>query len=145
MLRARASTAVAPAASNAASASGGRDQDLDSIPRRQGRLLAFSENTARNVLDGGVELEVADTGIGIPEDKCASVFETFSQADQSTTRHFGGTGLGLAICKRIVEAMNGEIWVDSTVGQGSIFSFTARLAARDQGAADQLGQLAHRL
>ena len=67
---------------------------------------------------------VHDTGIGIAQDKLATVFESFSQADQTTTRRFGGTGLGLAICKRLVSAMNGEIAVASVEGAGSEFFFT---------------------
>src|SRR5208283_4008832 len=70
---------------------------------------------------------VADTGIGIAPEKRSAIFEMFEQADASTTRHHGGTGLGLAIASRIIGLMGGRIWVESEVGRGSRFHFTARL------------------
>lgn len=72
--------------------------------------------------------EVEDTGIGIPQDKISHLFKNFSQVDSSVTRKYGGTGLGLSISKKLVEAMNGKIWVESEINKGSKFSFTIKLA-----------------
>ncbi len=85
------------------------------------RICVKHDNKDKVVL----HFEVADTGIGIPEDRLQLIFEPFSQADGSTTRKYGGTGLGLTITKQLIEKMDGEISIDSTEGQGSTFIFTA--------------------
>ncbi|MBF0587591.1 MAG: CHASE domain-containing protein [Magnetococcales bacterium] len=74
----------------------------------------------------GLHFSVSDTGVGIPEDKLAMVFESFTQADGSTTRKHGGSGLGLTICRHLVTMMNGQIHAESKPDSGSIFHFTAR-------------------
>ncbi len=76
---------------------------------------------------GDLLISISDTGIGIPPDKCGTIFEKFSQADAGTTRMYGGTGLGLSICKQLVELMGGKIWVESVLGKGSAFKFSVRL------------------
>jgi PAS domain S-box-containing protein len=74
-----------------------------------------------------IHFAVKDTGIGIPKDKMGRLFQSFSQIDSTTTRKYGGTGLGLAISKKLVEMMNGTIWVESEAGSGTTFHFTIKV------------------
>jgi signal transduction histidine kinase/DNA-binding response OmpR family regulator len=85
--------------------------------------VGLEERSERSVLLHG---SIEDTGIGIPPEKQQLIFESFSQADRSTTRRFGGTGLGLSISSQLVNLMNGRIWVVSQENQGSAFHFTVR-------------------
>ncbi|WP_374075956.1 ATP-binding protein [Bdellovibrio bacteriovorus] len=77
---------------------------------------------------GNILFCVADTGIGVPKSKFKDIFQPFTQADSATTRRYGGTGLGLSITKNIVQLMNGQIWLESDEGVGSVFYFTATMA-----------------
>ncbi|MBF0294660.1 MAG: response regulator [Magnetococcales bacterium] len=92
-------------------------------------LLECSQQPEKTVW---LHFSVADTGVGIPEEMHARIFERFTQADGSTTRKFGGTGLGLNICKHLVAMMEGEIWLESKVDCGSVFHFVVRFGVADR-------------
>jgi two-component system sensor histidine kinase/response regulator len=93
----------------------------------EGSVVVRVKQVAESERDILVRFEVEDTGIGLTPEQIGRLFQSFSQADASTTRKYGGTGLGLAISKRLAELMGGEVGVESTPGRGSMFFFTARL------------------
>ena len=97
----------------------------------KGEVALKVEVEAIHEHDCTLRFTVVDTGVGIPGEKLQLIFEPFSQADTSTTRKYGGTGLGLTISTRLVEMMRGKIWVESELGRGSQFHFTARLGIAD--------------
>jgi signal transduction histidine kinase len=92
---------------------------------QSGEVLLRVAPDANSSVPTALRFTVSDTGIGIAAEKLDHVFERFTQADSSTTRRFGGSGLGLTISKRLVELMGGRIWVESKVGEGSMFAFAA--------------------
>ncbi len=100
-----------------------------------GNAVKFTDEGTVSVtsrpLDGGVELEVADTGVGIPEKDLPAIFDRFRQVDSSSTRKAGGTGLGLAITRKLVELHGGTIGVTSRLGEGSVFTFSLMDAEGD--------------
>ncbi|MFC1745149.1 PAS domain S-box protein [Candidatus Riflebacteria bacterium] len=103
-----------------------------------GNAIKFTEqgSITLNVVPADEEkmlhFTIADTGIGIPAERLDKIFESFTQADASTTRRFGGTGLGTTISSQLVELMHGKIWVESEAGKGSKFHFTVRMPATEK-------------
>jgi signal transduction histidine kinase len=101
-----------------------------------GNAIKFTDNgevlIKASSSNGAFKLSVRDTGPGISETDQKKLFQEFQQADNSTTKAKGGTGLGLAISKRIIEMHGGQIWVESSIGQGSTFSFTLPVKAEQQ-------------
>jgi len=95
----------------------------------RGEVKVSARQVGGDLLSAVVRFEVSDTGKGIQKENLGTIFESFAQEDNSTTRQYGGTGLGLAICKQLVELMGGQIGIDSTPGVGSTFFFTVPLAA----------------
>jgi signal transduction histidine kinase/CheY-like chemotaxis protein len=91
-----------------------------------GEVVLSVQQLAQDADGSVIQFSIRDTGIGVASDKLGRIFAAFEQADNSTTRHYGGTGLGLSICSRLVEMMQGRIWVESEPGKGSTFFFTAR-------------------
>jgi signal transduction histidine kinase/CheY-like chemotaxis protein len=90
----------------------------------KGSVIVRITNEPGAAMPGVIRFSVTDTGIGVPPEQLAKIFESFTQAHSSTARHYGGTGLGLTISKHLAERMNGRIWAESTVGQGSTFHCT---------------------
>jgi PAS domain S-box-containing protein len=106
----------------------------------RGEVVIAIERDTQSRDPGALRFSVSDTGIGIAPEKLTSIFSPFAQADSSTTRKYGGSGLGLAIVERLVHLMGGRVWVESEVGKGSTFHFTARFGVV-QGALDATAQI----
>ncbi len=98
----------------------------------RGEIVVRVQQEGRTDEHVDLHFSVRDTGIGMTPAQCDKLFESFTQADNSTSRKYGGTGLGLAISKRLVELMHGRIWVESEPGQGSCFHVSLRLGLQDE-------------
>jgi len=97
---------------------------------QHGEVALSVESDPESPAPGGLRFSVHDTGIGIPPQNLEKIFDSFTQADSSTSRKYGGSGLGLAIGKRLVELMGGRLWAESQPGAGSTFVFTARFGVQ---------------
>jgi len=106
----------------------------------EGEIVVEVNQESRSDSEVLLQFTVADTGVGIPQDKQDDIFDEFEQADTQLNRRYGGTGLGLAISSRLVRLMQGRIWLDSQVGRGSRFHFTARfgIGSHSERSADEL-------
>ncbi|MBU3593708.1 response regulator [Polynucleobacter sp. 71A-WALBACH] len=96
-----------------------------------GEIVVVVEKISEMNKEVELHFSVTDSGIGMNPEQCSKMFQSFSQADASTTRKYGGTGLGLAISKNLVEMMDGRIWVESEAGKGSVFHFQVKLGVQD--------------
>jgi PAS domain S-box-containing protein len=108
---------------------------------KHGSIQVLVKEQNRTANQSKMEFTVTDTGIGIPKDKHAMIFDSFTQASTDTTRHFGGTGLGLAICKKLVELQGGTITVDSEPEKGSTFRFVISFGILEKGSQSQVADV----
>ena len=106
-----------------------------------GGITVLIKELNRTANQSKMEFTVTDTGIGIPKEKHSYIFDSFTQAAQDTTRHFGGTGLGLAICKKLIEHQGGTITVESELGKGSTFRFVISFGVSENGRKSQIAEL----
>jgi signal transduction histidine kinase/CheY-like chemotaxis protein len=98
---------------------------------KNGKIHLIVQKISENNGNVTLQMEVRDSGIGIPPEKLNLIFEPFEQADNTTTRKYGGTGLGLTISKKLVQLLGGKIWVESKLGEGSSFFFTINVVHSD--------------
>jgi len=103
----------------------------------EGYILVSLEKESQTDKEVCLHFSIKDTGIGIPHEQQDKIFQVFTQADNSITRKYGGTGLGLSITTRLVEMMNGRIWLESQPGKGSVFHFTVKLSTASGNIDDQ--------